>query len=213
MASMISLAQPTRILTHAAPSKSDFYRDVALLRARNGTAGQFSNDSFDNSAAIHEAMFATSKDRVRVIARGIKPEIFENANVIAAALKFVRNSDVSVIFDIRTDLDSKADCEHWFKANRFVSSLLRVKHDTTKVSVSFYLPKKDKKDNDFLRGFGSASLGDDRMYRQRSVQANGDYTSHGRSNVDFCDREKVSQIETRANELLGKECLLANVSA
>lgn len=113
-----------------------------LRRALKGKSGVFQNDSLDNSAAVHEAIFVTAEERVRVVARGIKDEIFANKHVMDAAITFMGKDNTQLDLDVRTDLKSQAECEAWLSKNTLFSAVRDNKCETSKVTVLLYLPRR-----------------------------------------------------------------------
>lgn len=186
----------------AEPTMAETYRDILRDYSLRRVNRVIENDTFEDSSSVYERFFLDSQSQVRIVARGIKKEIFDRPNVIAAAKHFLARGGCKLTLDIRAK-----DKQDAYKASttEFVRAVLDSASGTDRLSMNFY---EEARGREFLRGLPSVSFGDDRMYRKRSFQPEGDYSTHANAEVNFNDPGKVIELSTLIDAGISREVRL-----
>lgn len=182
-----------------APKLNDTYKKVLFQHSISRINKIIENDTFEDSSSVYERFFLDCEDQIRVVARGIKKEIFDRTNVINAAKMFLENRSSKLIFDfpIKDETERNEIC-----TSEFMRSIVDMTNNTDQLSINFYQKKKNAV---FLGDLPSVSLGDDRMYRCRSFNKGGEYTTHANADVNFYDPDKVKELTKTIDNALKKE--------
>jgi hypothetical protein len=182
-----------------APKLGDTYKKVLFQHSISRINKIIENDTFEDSSSVYERFFLDCEDQIRVVARGIKKDIFDRANVINAAKIFLENRSSKLTFDL--PIKDKSERNKIY-ASEFIRSIMDMTNNTDQVAINFY---KKKNNAIFLGDLPSVSLGDDRMYRCRSYNKHGEYSTHANADVNFFDPDKVRKLGKTIDDALKKE--------
>ena len=193
---------PDRITTHPGlqpPSIEDNYRAVLKELSDGKRNCIIENDTFDDSVAVYERFFLDCKKEVRIVARGIKTQILDREPVLAAVSHFLGLPDSRVRLDLparsKVDVDTALGTE-------FVRIIQRLTNGTDRFTATFY--EKDP-ETAWLPDVASVTFGDDRMFRVRRLQEDGNYKDTANADVNFNDPEKVRNLSEKIDKALNKE--------
>lgn len=184
------------------PSMAETYRDILRDHSLRRINRIIENDTFVDSSSVYERFFLDCKAEIRVVARGIKKEIFDRPNVIAAAERFLGKDSARLVLDIRAKNSEDA---YNTSTTEFFRAISDSASGSDRLQVKFY---HEVESDTFLGDLPSVSFGDGRMYRKRSYQKEGDYTTHANADVNFNDKDTVLMLTELIDKALGKEKVL-----
>ena len=193
---------PDRITTHPGlqpPSIEDTYRVILKQLSDSKRNCIIENDTFDDSVAVYERFFLDCKEEVRIVARGIKTQILDRVPVLEAVSHFLKLPDSRVRLDLparsQADVDTALGTE-------FVRTIQRLTNGKNRFTATFY--KKDP-ETAWLPDVASVTFGDDRMFRVRRLQQDGNYSDTANANVNFNDPKEVRNLSEKVDNALNKE--------
>ncbi len=108
-----------------------------------------------------------------------------------------------MILDIR--VKGKDDFEKMI-ATDFFETILEMTDGTSKLEARFY---KAGNNGEFLDDLPSVTVGDHRMFRSRSFQPAGDYTTHAKARVNFNNPDRCKELLKQIDEGLSSETRVA----
>jgi hypothetical protein len=185
------------------PRPRDTYREVLRELSHKKINRIVENDTFDDSSAVYERFFLDCRSSIRIVARGIKREIFDHDHVIRAAQQFLAKDNTVLHLDLRAK--NEADRLAMVGLD-FFQAIEEMNRNRQKVIARFFREDPSKP---FLGDRPSVSVGDDRMYRSRSFQPGGDYSTHANADVNFNDPAKVAKLIEYTDKALQSETVLA----
>ncbi len=173
---------------------NDKYELTLYLANKYKSSSVIENHSYLNAASVYERIFLSCDEEVIILARGIKQNIFNQLKVITSAKKFLKKPNVKLKMYLRCkDSSSEALSEK----SDFLREIKESIDDVSKLDVRYF-----KGDDSWLLDTPSITLGDDRIYRKRRLQADGDYNKSSESDVCFNDAETVVSFKNKINRLL-----------
>lgn len=185
------------------PTVGDTYKRVLKEHSFFKINRIIENDTFEDSSSVYERFFLDCEAEIHIIARGLKSEIFGRTNVIHAANIFLSRANTKLKLSLRARDNQEKYALHTSEFFRAISDMTS---GTSKLETKFYGEEADKP---FLGDLPSVTFGDHRMYRVRTFQGNGDYSTHANADVNFNDPQKVKALEAQFDEQLKKETELA----
>ena len=193
---------PEKLQAHPglrSPSTEDTYRAILKELSAGKKNRIIENDTFDDSVAVYERFFLDCKDEIRIMARGIKTQILDRAPVLHAVSRFLDRPASVVRLDLRAHCNADVDTA---LGTEFVRTIQQGTNNTGRFIANFY---KSDPETEWLPDLASVTLGDDRMFRIRRAQENGNYNTTANADVNFNDPDRVSNLSDRIDAALEKE--------
>ena len=170
------------------------FRERLRLAKDGNTPIVLENCTFEDSASVHERFFLDCNDEIRIVARGLRREIFSNTSLVYAAVEFVKKKNAKLILDMPSSNRNEV------LGTAFYNAVIHYASSVDNIITRFYHVENR---NEFIPDEPSVTFGDNLMLRKKKYQPDGNY-SRGEAEVYFNAPEEVAELSAKVDSALEK---------